>query len=46
MGATDWRPGDDLTEAEQVMRDGSEAGALVDGGPGSCELTGNAGVGS
>ena len=39
MGATDWRPGDDLTEAEQVMRDWSEAGALVDGGPGSCELT-------
>ena len=39
MGAADWRPGDDLTEAEQIMRDGSEAGALVDGGPGSCELT-------
>src|SRR6266567_6169914 len=39
MVATDWRPGDDLTEAEQVLCDGSGTGALVDGGPGSHELT-------
>lgn len=39
MVATDWRPGDDLTEAEQVLRDGSATGALVDGGPGPYELT-------
>ena len=37
MRAMDWRPGDDLTEAEQIMRDESAAGALVDGGPSSCE---------
>jgi hypothetical protein len=35
----DWRPGEDLTEAERVLIDGAEAGALVDGGPGPYELT-------
>ncbi len=39
MVATDWRPGDDLTEAEQVLCDGSATGALADGGPGPYELT-------
>jgi hypothetical protein len=46
MVTTDWRPGDDLTEAEQVVLDGSAAGALVDGGPGSYELAAMLGWGS
>jgi hypothetical protein len=38
MVATDSRSGDDVTEAEQVLLDGSAAGAMVDGGPGPYEL--------
>jgi hypothetical protein len=38
MAETDWRPGEDLTEAEQALRDGSAAGALADGGLGPYEL--------
>jgi hypothetical protein len=40
MMVPDWRPGEDLTEAEQVLLDGAVAGALVDGGPGPYELSG------
>ena len=38
MGAMGWRPGDALTQAEQVMRHGAEAGTLVDGGRSSCDF--------
>jgi hypothetical protein len=37
MVAGDWRPGDDLAEAEQVLCHAAEAGALADGGPGTAE---------
>lgn len=38
MATNDWRPGDDLTDVEQVMRSRSEAGELVEARPGPYDL--------